>query len=105
MPGTYLEVVTFEIKPSDAITVAAVYEALAHLRSAAHARVIFHVPGEEAESVQQSIDEARRVSRAHGVGLIITGDSRAWDTWNEREEARRVEPDPEKPGDGLPQLT
>jgi hypothetical protein len=39
--------------------------ALAHLRSATHAYVIFHVPDETAESVQQTIEEARRVSRAH----------------------------------------
>src|ERR1700721_323268 len=46
--------------------------------------------------VQQIIEEARRVSRAHGVGLITMADPRAWDTWNELEEARRVEPDPER---------
>jgi hypothetical protein len=96
LPGKYMEVVTFEVKPSDAITVTAVYEALAHLRSATHAYVIFHVPDEDAESVKQTIEEARRVSRAHGVGLIIMSDPKAWDTWNELEEARRVEPDPER---------
>jgi hypothetical protein len=96
LPGKYVEVGTFEVKPSDAIAVTAVYETLAHLRSATHAYVIFHVPDEEAESVQQTIEEARRVRRAHGVGLITMGDSKAWDTWNELEEARRVEPDPER---------
>ena len=40
LPGKYMEVVTFEVKPSDAVTVTAVYEALAHLRSATHAYVI-----------------------------------------------------------------
>jgi hypothetical protein len=70
--------------------------ALAHLRSATDAYVIFHVPDEDAESVRQTIEEARRVSRAHGVSLIIMGDPKAWDTWNEVEEARRVEPDPER---------
>ncbi len=96
LPGKYMEVVTFEVKPFDAITVTAVYKALAHLRSATHAYVIFHVPDEYAESVQQTIEEARRVSRAHGAGLIIMADPKAWDTWNELEEARRVEPDPER---------
>jgi hypothetical protein len=52
LPGKYVEVGTFEVKPSDAIAVTAVYETLAHLRSATHAYVIFHVPDEEAESVQ-----------------------------------------------------
>jgi len=44
--------------------------------------------------VQQAIEEARRVARAHGVGLITMADPRARDTWNELEEARRVESDP-----------
>jgi hypothetical protein len=44
LPGKYMEVVTFEVKPFDAIDVTAVYEALAHLRSATHAYVILHVP-------------------------------------------------------------
>ena len=68
LPGKYMEVVTFEVKPSDAITVTAVYEALAHLRSATHAYVIYHVPDDVAESVGQVIEEARKVGRAHGVG-------------------------------------
>ena len=32
--------------------------------------------------------------RAHGAGLITMADPRARDTWNELEEARRVESDP-----------
>lgn len=96
LPGKYMEVVTFEVKPSDAVTVTAVYEALAHLRSATHAYVIYHVPDDIAESVKQVIDEARRVGRAHGVGVITMGNPKQWETWNELEEARRVEPDPER---------
>jgi hypothetical protein len=96
LPGKSLEVVTFEVKPSDAITVTAVYEALAHLRSATHAYVIFHVPDDGAESVGRVIEEARRVGRKHGVGVITMSDPKDWDTWDELEEAHRVEPDPER---------
>jgi hypothetical protein len=96
LPGKYLEVVTFEVKPSDAVTVTAVYEALAHLRSATHAYVIYHLPHDSAESVKQVIDEARRVGRTHGVGIITVGDPENWETWEELEEARRFEPDPER---------
>ena len=46
--------------------------------------------------MQPTIEEARRVSRAHGVGLITMADPRAQDTWNELEEARRAEPEPER---------
>ncbi len=91
-----MEAVTFEVKPSDAITVTAVYEALAHLRSATHAYVIFHAPDDDDEAVQQMIEEARHVARTHGVGQITIGNPRDWDTWNELETADGVEPDPER---------
>jgi hypothetical protein len=96
LPGKYMEVVTFEVKPFDAINVTAVYEALAHLRSATHAYVIFHVPDEQDESVKLTIDETCHVGRHHGVGVIVIGDPADWDTWEEKEEARRVEPDPQR---------
>jgi hypothetical protein len=96
LPGKYMEVVTFEVKPYDAIDVTAVYEALAHLRSATHAYVIFHVPNDQEESVKLTIDEACHVARRHGVGLLVMSDPADFDTWEEREEARRVEPDPQR---------
>ena len=96
LPGKYMEVATFEVKPADSVDVTAVYEALAHLRSATHAYVIFHVPDEDDESVRQTIEETRHVGRAHGVGIITVGDPAVWETWTELEEARRFEPDPER---------
>jgi hypothetical protein len=96
LPGKYMEVVTFEVKPFDAIDVTAVYEALAHLRSATHAYVIFHVPADQEEAVRVTIDEACRVGRSHGVGVIKMSDPCDWDTWEELEEAHRVEPDPQR---------
>jgi hypothetical protein len=96
LPGKYMEVVTFEVKPFDAIDVTAVYEALAHLRSATHAYVIFHIPDDQDESVQLTIEETCHVGRAHGVGVIVMGDPAKWDTWEEKEAARRVEPDPQR---------
>ena len=53
-------------------------------------------PQPRSRRVQQTLEEARRVSRAHGVGLITMADPRAWNTWNELEEARRAEPEPER---------
>ena len=78
LPGKYMEVVTFEVKPCDAVSVTAVCEALAHLCSATRAYVIFHVPDDGAESAGLVIEEARRVGRAHGVGVITMGDPKDW---------------------------
>jgi hypothetical protein len=44
LPGEFIEVVTFEIKPSHNVTALTVYEAFAHPRSATHAYVVLHVP-------------------------------------------------------------
>jgi hypothetical protein len=96
LPGKYMEVVTFEVKPFDAIDVTAVYEALAHLRSATHAYVIFHVPVEQEETVQETVEETCHVARVHGVGLIVMSDPADFATWEEKEEARRSEPDPQR---------
>ncbi len=62
-------------------------------------RDVLHVPNgqdEQDESVKLTIEETCRVGRSHGVGVIVMGDPADWDTWDEKEEARRVEPDPQR---------
>lgn len=94
LPGKFIEVVTFEVKSSDDIDVVAVYEALAHRRSATHAYVVLHVPLAEEQRLAVDIDEVASVARSHGVGLIVAADPADYDTWDERESAERFEPDP-----------
>lgn len=94
VPGKFLEVVTFEIKPCDAINVQAVYEALAHRRSATHSYVVLHVPKSSSATLSESVDDVRIVARSHGIGLIVAGKADDYDTWDELEEAHRIEPDP-----------
>lgn len=64
LPGKFIEVVTFEIKPSNNITVLAVYEALAHRRSATHAYVILHVPPDDESRLAEDIDRVLTAARA-----------------------------------------
>jgi hypothetical protein len=96
VPGKHLNVTTFEVKPSDAIDVSAVYEALAHLRSATHSYVVLHVPEDRTDELEPAVDEVCRVARSHGVGVLTVGDPTRYATWEEREEAVRSEPDPER---------
>lgn len=96
VPGKFLEVVTFEVKPSDAIDVQAVYEALAHRRAATRSYVLLHVPTEQAEALQDIIQDVRVVARSHGVGIVVATDPAEYDTWEELEEAQRAEPDPDR---------
>lgn len=94
VPGKYLEVVTFEIKPCDAINVQAVYEALAHRRSATHSYVVLHVPRSSSTAVADGVEDVRVLARSHGIGLIVAGQPDDYNTWDELEEAQRFEPDP-----------
>jgi hypothetical protein len=96
VPGKYIEVVTFEVKPADGISVQAVYEALAHRRAATHSWVLLHVPDERQGELESAIGEVAGVARAHGIGVITVGDPSDFGTWEERESAERVTPDPER---------
>jgi len=97
LPGKYLELVTFEVKPEDNWDVTAVYEALAHLRSATHAYVVLHVPSSQVSDAgrERTIEELCRVARGHGIGVIVAGDPSDYETWEEHEDAVRHEPDPQ----------
>lgn len=99
VPGKYLKIVTFEVKPPKAAGVLAVYEALAHRRSATNSYVLLHIPPEEAVALESVIEEVVEVARSHGIGVVIAGDPGEYQTWDERVEAERVEPDPERLND------
>lgn len=96
VPGKFLDLTTFEVKPADAIDVQAVYEALAHRRSATHSYVWLHVPSSHADSLEAAVQSVQQVARAHGIGVIIAASPSDYTTWEEREEAQRVVPDPER---------
>ncbi|MDQ7907638.1 hypothetical protein RB614_24250 [Phytohabitans sp. ZYX-F-186] len=96
VPGKYLEVATFEVKAANAINVQAVYEALAHRRAATHSYVLLHVPADQADNLEDDVADVAEAARAHGIGVVTAADPQDYDTWEEREEARRVEPDPER---------
>lgn len=90
VPGRHFGVVTFEVKAAAGIDITCVYEALAHLRAATESYVLLHVPAEEQiESILSDIcDEARR----HGVGVIVAENPNDYDTWEEKVEPVRLEP-------------
>lgn len=96
VPGKHLELATFEIKLAAALNVQAVFEALAHRRSATRSYVLGHIPAAEAVAMEEVVSDIAEVARSHGIGLITAGDPADYETWDERVEARRVEPDPER---------
>lgn len=96
VPGRFLEVISFEIKPTATADVAAVYEALAHRRSTTRAYVIVHMPKAEEESYSQIIDAIYDECQKFGVGFILADDPADFSTWNPKLDAERVDPDPNR---------
>jgi hypothetical protein len=94
IPGQHLDVLTFEVKPSNALDTTAVYEALSHRRAATHSYVVLHVPGQPTNDQQAQLDMIADEARRHGIGMIVAGDAAKYETWDERVEAVRAEPDP-----------
>jgi len=101
VPGRHFDVVTFEVKTSGAIDVTAVYEALAHLRCATRSYVLVHVPDNRVDDLEEDVIEVCSEAKKHGIGVITVGDPTEYETWNERVEAIRSEPDPRKLNDFL----
>jgi protein tyrosine phosphatase (PTP) superfamily phosphohydrolase (DUF442 family) len=99
VPGKHLDVNTFEIKSHNAVNVQAVYEALAHRRAATRSYVLFYIPPERAAALKDDVDDIAAVARTHGIGVVTAADPEDYDTWDELEEAKRVQPDPEKLND------
>lgn len=94
VPGRFLEVATFEVKPTLTIDVAAVYEAIAHRRASTRAFVIAHIPENKKSQYEPIIEALVDEAKKFGVGVIIAEEPHNFDTWDVLLEAERFEPDP-----------
>ena len=101
VPGRHFDVITFEVKPSDAIDVTAVYEALAHRRAATKAYVVLHIPDADAERLSDTLTEVYSEAKRQGVGVIIFNQPGDFAGWEEMVEPTRQEPDPRRLNDFL----
>jgi hypothetical protein len=99
LPGRHFEVATFEVKPSDQVTITAVYEALAHRRSATRSFVIYHIPEDKLKNLENDLEEICVEAKRQGIGVIVATKPDDYEAWDERVEAARVEPDPNKLND------
>lgn len=101
VPGKYLDVITFEVKPADFIDITAVYEAVAHYRAAHRAYVLLHVPDWIAAGTEDILSEICEEAKRQGIGVIVADDPADGTTWDERIEAVRHEPEPKRLNDFL----
>jgi len=93
VPGRHFDVITFEVKTSYALDLTAVYEALAHLRAATKAYVMFHIPPDRRGDLEEQLDEICAEARKHGIGVITFETPGDFSSWDELVEPTRKEPD------------
>jgi len=102
VPGKHLDVITFEVKPANAIDISGVYEALAHRRAATKSYLIVHIPT-EACLCKFNATDIEQEAKKFGIGVIIAENPEDHETWEEKVEAQRIEPDPYKLNDFIAQ--
>ena len=93
LPGKYLDVVTFEVKPT--LDVTGLYEALAHRTHATHAWLICHHPASKGEPDPVIVGRISAEAQRTGVGFILARQPNDYATWEEIAPATRWSPEPE----------
>lgn len=100
LPGRYFDIITFEIKPPDDVSVEGVFEALSHQQFATKSYVIYNVTDETLANNFSNDEKAgariMETARRHGVGVIVAHKIDDYDYWEELNTPKRVSPDPEQ---------
>lgn len=99
VPGRHYDIITFEIKPPDAIDITVVYEALAHRRSATKSYALLHVPSDQKQQFEPQLQTIAAEAERVGIGVIEAADPATYDTWEVLVEAVRHEPEPKRLND------
>lgn len=100
-PNRIFEIITFEIKPGDRVSVHGVFEALSHQQFSHRSFVLYCLPqsDEEQELDLESHPEGTRIlqtARKYGIGVIVATDVGDWETWYTYLEPEYKPPDPEQ---------
>lgn len=93
LPGKYLDVTTFEVKPEDSWdNIACVFETAAHSRAATQSILAIHTPNgvPRTADVDRVLEECRRF----GVGLLTFDDPANFDTYEILVEPQKLSPNP-----------
>jgi hypothetical protein len=94
LPGKYLDVWTFEVKPLEALDITAVFEAASHAGRATRSYALLQVSGAESYETE-IVDRCAREAARLRVGLILFSSESDFSTWDTRVEAPRLETAPE----------
>ena len=88
-----LEIVTFEVKPAEALSVMGVLEAIAH-REAAHRSYVVYAASRGLFEASAEVDRILELSQKFGIGVVLAESPSEVETWEVLLDAVRHEPDP-----------
>jgi len=88
-----LEIVTFEVKPAEAISIIGVLEAIAHREAAHRAYVIYATSRTKFDEASEG-ERIFELAQKYGVGVVLTENVEEVETWDILLDAVRHEPDP-----------
>ncbi|MDB5049133.1 MAG: hypothetical protein JWO30_2204 [Fibrobacteres bacterium] len=93
VPGKYLDVITFEIKPSTDFQITGVFETAAHSRFATKSYLCVHLP-EDWDDTNPEYERIKAECGRFGVGLMYFTNPADYDTYEILVEPKRWNPDP-----------
>jgi hypothetical protein len=88
-----LEVITFEVKPSEPISIMGVLEAIAH-REAAHRAYVIYATSPAKLEASAEYERISELAQKYGVGIVLTENPDDVENWEIVLEAIRHDPDP-----------
>lgn len=94
VPGKTLDVITFEIKPSNDLDIVGVFETASHSRFAAKSYLAVHLPDGITESLKPQIEVLSNECERFGIGFLYFLDPSKPGTWETILEPARKTPDP-----------
>ncbi|MGK9171349.1 hypothetical protein KXR53_33990 [Inquilinus limosus] len=88
-----LEIVTVEIKPSDALSIIGILEAIAH-REAAHRAYVFYATSRALFDSAPESERIMELAQKYGIGVVLVEQPGDVESWEILLDALRHEPDP-----------
>lgn len=98
-----IDIVSFEIKPKDKVTVTGVFEALGHRQYTTLAYVIYNIGVEDFADLPEK-DRIESLAKLHGIGVILAEKADDHNTWIDLVDARRWVPDPQDQNDFIQRI-
>lgn len=94
VPGKYLDVITYEVKPAGSWNVAGVFEAASHSRFATQTFLLMHAPDGKESMPEEELERVQRECARFEIGLGLFRDPGSYETYDFLVDPERRHPDP-----------